>query len=141
MFKLRIETVPHKEQAYETLGDYGFDVDGGMWIKVSDLGDWRYEFLIAIHEAIEFSLLKARGIEDPGKYTEAFDVIWEERLRFDDIGKLVDEPGFDPRSPYIIDHTIADLVEHALLGKLGVDPMKYDEAMESVYHQDEGGGC
>ena len=137
MFRLTIETVNHKDQAYETLGDYGIKPDGTLWIKVSELGDWRYEFLVGLHEAIEFMLLKARGIFDPGKFTEDFDLKWEETLRFDGIGREYDEPGFDPRSPYRVEHTLADFVEHAVAVKLGVDIDEYYKAQEALYHSDD----
>lgn len=148
MFKLRIETVPHQEQAYETLGDYGYDEDGTLWIKVSELGDWRYEFLVGIHEAIEFQLLRARGIKDPGKFTEAFDLLYEEEFaKGNPEATAYDEPGFCPSingitNPYLVEHTIADFIEHALAVKLGVNLEEYYKAQERLYHpKDEGGGC
>ena len=61
--KVVIETVPHEDHRYPTVGDY-WEQDGVDHVRVSAMRDWRYEFLVAIHEMIEMTLTKHRGITD-----------------------------------------------------------------------------
>ena len=39
-----------------------FDAEGNLTIRVSDMGDWRYNFLLARHEMDEAILCKHAGI-------------------------------------------------------------------------------
>jgi hypothetical protein len=55
-----IKTIPHKDQRYVgTCGDW-YKSHGVNRIRVSDLGDWRMEACIAIHEMIEQVLCEIR---------------------------------------------------------------------------------
>ena len=60
--KINIETIPHGDQRYPTVGDYWDDENGVMQVRVSDMKDWRYEALVIIHELVEMFLTKHRGI-------------------------------------------------------------------------------
>ena len=44
--KITIDTIPHNQQRYPTVGDWAFDSNGNLIIAVSDLGDWRYNALV-----------------------------------------------------------------------------------------------
>ncbi len=46
MLDISIKTNSNELQRYNTLGDYQ-SVDGKTEITVSDMGDWRMEFLVA----------------------------------------------------------------------------------------------
>jgi len=59
-----IRVIPHCEHRYETVGDY-YEVGDGRWvIEVSELGDVRYEFLVVVHELVEWFLLWIRGVRE-----------------------------------------------------------------------------
>jgi len=60
--KILIETIPHYDQRYDTCGDWQFNAEGNLHIKVSEMGDWRFNFLIARHELDEAMLCKLHNI-------------------------------------------------------------------------------
>ena len=47
---IRIKSISHKSQRYETVGDYFTDKKGKEQIRVSRMSDPRYELLVAVHE-------------------------------------------------------------------------------------------
>ena len=49
--KINIETISHGQQRYPTPGDYWYDEEGTLQVRISDLGNELYEKMIAIHEA------------------------------------------------------------------------------------------
>ena len=105
---INIKTIPHKEQRYETCGDWWFAKNGDLEIRVSDLGDWRMEYLISSHEIREALLCKYRGILE--KDVTAFDLKYEkdrERGKY----TLDQEPGDDPDAPYGKEHRYATSIE------------------------------
>lgn len=113
-----IISIPHGEQRYPTLGDYWTAKDGATYIAVSEMPDWRYEFLIALHEFIEEALTRHRGISEP------------EIMAFDnDFGKMSDdigEPGMSPNAPYHREHVIATGVEMLVATALDVKWADYE---------------
>jgi hypothetical protein len=120
MEKIIIETIPDKEQRYNTVGDYYFDKDGNRLIMVSDFSNWKYELLIAVHELIEVSLCKDRGVTDAA--IDEFDFAFEEaRL----INKTTTEPGNEPDAPYFMEHQFASKVEKMLAEQLNVNWQDY----------------
>ena len=60
--RMHIETIPHESQRYPTVGDYWLDESGVEQIRVSEMMDWRYEVLVAVHEIIEMALTRQRGM-------------------------------------------------------------------------------
>ena len=124
--KIIIETIPHSEQKYPTVGDYWVDADGTWQIRVSKMGDWKYEFLVAFHELCEKALCTERGITDEG-ITE-FDKIFELNRKEGN----TDEPGNDKDAPYRLEHNIATFIESGMAQALGVDWNKYDETVNNL---------
>ena len=57
-----IKIIPHKEQRHPTVGDWFFDVNGDLFIRVSKMSDWRYEMCVAAHELIEVLICKHDGV-------------------------------------------------------------------------------
>ena len=94
---IRIKVVPHKSHRYETVGDWFFDKKGNLEIRVSDMGNWKYECLVAFHEMIEVLLCKDRKISQ--KSVDSFDTKFEKE-RAKGIHKEEAEPGDDPKAPY-----------------------------------------
>lgn len=116
---IKIEVIPHKEQRYDTVGDWQF-IGDDLLIRVSDLNDERYNFLIGIHEAIEAMLCKAFGIS-------------QEVVDHWDMSHLdVKEPGNILEAPYYQQHLMATIVERILSIGLDVDWNEYEEAIERL---------
>ena len=119
--KILIETIPHSEQRYNTVGDYTRTPDG--WhIRVSQLPDWREEALIAVHELVELLLCEARGIPDAA--IDVWDMTWVPYYTTET--GWVNEPGADPSAPYYHEHVCATGVELLLATELGVQWELYE---------------
>jgi len=126
-----IRVIPHREHRYETVGDY-YEVGDGRWvIEVSELGDVRYEFLVVVHELVEWFLLWMRGVKE--EEVRAFDEWWEEEARKGNV--QVEEPGDDVRAPYYWEHQFAKLVEKMVALQLGVDWEEYKRVLERLYEE------
>lgn len=110
-----IKTVEHARQRYPTCGDWQF-LNGGIYVKVSALPDWRYELLVGIHEVVEAALCKHRGISEEA--VTAFDVACES-----------DDPGAQAEAPYHKEHMFAERVERLIAEELGVDWHAYEDAL------------
>lgn len=118
--KIVIETIPHHEQRYVTAGDY-WDDSNGKQVRVSELGDWRMELLVAIHELIETALCDVRGIAEP-------DV-----MAFDMAHPDADDPGSLPEAPYHKEHMFAEEIEHLIADELGVDWTDYETRVGALF--------
>ena len=127
--KITIETIPHKEQRYETCGDWTFDKDGNLNMFISDMKNWKYEALVAVHELVEVLLCKDRKISQ--KTVDAFDINFEKE-RAKGLHDEEDEPGDDPKSPYRKEHQFATDLEFLLAHQLNVDTEKYADKIYSL---------
>jgi hypothetical protein len=123
---ITMKVIPHNEHRYETVGDWWFDEDGSLQIRVSDMGNEDYAILVAVHELIEVLLCKKRGITDEA--VSAFDTAFEDAR----VEGNTDEPGDDPKSPYRAEHLFATGIEKLLAAELGVDWKTYDEAVNAL---------
>jgi hypothetical protein len=130
MLKINVQTIPHDEHRYPTSGDYWEDEEGTLQVRISEVGDRRYEFLVAMHELIEFELCRLRGIGEP--VITAFDVQFEreidERVRDPD-----EEPGDDPSAPYHREHVFATKLERMLADEMGVDWDEYEDSLGELF--------
>ncbi len=123
---ITIKTIPHAEQRYDTCGDWWFDDAGDLQLRVSAMGDWKKEALIAFHELAEVLLCKDRGITT--EMVDEFDIQWNK----DHPGKTDDEPGDDPACPCRQEHFFATSIERLLAQQLGVDWAEYDVAVSAL---------
>jgi hypothetical protein len=121
-----IEIIKHDSQRYPTVGDYWIDEKGVKQIRIYSMGNEDYEFLVTIHELIEEHLTRRRGLSE--KEISDFDLIFEKE-RESGTHAHNDEPGFDPRSPYLKEHTIATGIEMMLAGHMGIDWNSYDKTV------------
>jgi hypothetical protein len=126
---IQAKTIPHSEHRYETVGDYWTDENGVTQFRVSEMGDEDYAFLVFVHELIEEHLTRRAGIDEPK--IKAFDEMFEKER---DKGKHADsdEPGFDSRSPYQREHTIATGIEMMLAGEMGINWNEYNKTVMSL---------
>lgn len=129
--KITIQTIPQKNQRYDTVGDWEFDSPFSdsiqLQIRVSDLGDWRMETLAAVHELVEALLCRDQGITTA--QVDAFDSSW---LHGDTANAKTDEPGDHPEAPYRREHCFASAVERMLAAAMGVSWAEYEKRVEEV---------
>ena len=116
---IRIKSIPYKEQRYPTCGDWQFAGDH-LIIRVSDLGDWRMEYLVADHEVREALLCRHRGITE--KQVDEFDLAF----------KGPGEPGDDPQAPYKREHFFATSIERLTAAELDVDWAEYEGKLNAL---------
>lgn len=124
--KIQIETIPHDAQRYPTIGDY-WQKDGIVHIRVSEMHDWRYVILVAVHELIESMITRYRGISEEA--IGAFDMEFEHKR---EQGLVRGEPGDAPDAPYRREHFFATNVERLLAAELGVDWAIYETYADSL---------
>ena len=72
---ITIKTIQHNRQRYDTCGDWWFDKKGNLQVRVSDMNNWKYEYLVADHEVREALLCKDRGVTQ--KEVDEFDMGWQ----------------------------------------------------------------
>jgi hypothetical protein len=152
-----IQTIPHKQQRYDTVGDWYFEQlsDGQLTLRIftSDLGDWRKSMACAIHETIEALLCYARGIREID--VSNFDVAYEKcrphnrdaldpRTGLPSTNRFTrkapcgcevtddSEPGEDRHAPYRKEHAFADGVERLVANELGVVWNEYSEVVSNL---------
>lgn len=126
---ITIKTIPHDKQRYETPGDWFFAKNGNLEIRVSCLGDWKLEALMAIHELSEVLLCKHRGIDQ--KTVDEFDIEFEKYRKAGRYGPS-DEPGDDHHAPYFREHCFATGIERLLASQLEVDWNQYCGVVEAL---------
>lgn len=137
--KIIIETIPHETQRYPTCGDWYYEPDGTLVIKVSDLGDWRREALVAVHELVEVLIAKHKGItvQQVDEFDTAYEKDRQQRLEAAQTQAekeliLIDEPGDAPGCPIGREHSVASGVERILAALLEVDWGPYEKQIETL---------
>lgn len=125
---IEVKTIPHNTQRYDTAGDWWTDEEG--WhIRVSYLGNWRYNFLVAFHELLELAWCKWKGVEQAD--VDAFDMAYEANRKPGDLS----EPGDNPRAPYRVGHQFASLAERFAAFAIGVDWDEYEAAVNALEYR------
>ncbi len=129
--QITIETIQHENQRYNTCGDWVFVEPNHLRIRVSELGDWRKEMAVAVHELVEAALCHADGISSIE--VDAFDMAYEKaRVASPTFGKDLAEPGDDPAAPHHRQHCFATAVERMLIAALGVPWAEHTDAVETL---------
>ena len=116
--KIRIESIPHHKQRYNTCGDWYEDLEGTQ-LRVSEMSSVDREFLLAFHELVECALCRKAGISDSA--VDEFDK---------GPGAELDDPGCDPRAPYHRQHMIALGLEMVMAQLLDVPWTDYERELE-----------
>lgn len=128
MLNISIKTIPQEEQHYNTLGDY-YEIAGGLAIRVTEIGDEYAELLVAIHELVECFLTRKRRISD--SEITAFDMKFEQERALEMHIKS-DEPGDDPRAPYVREHRFAENIERLVAHELGIIWADYEARLNAL---------
>ena len=98
--------------------------DGTLWVRVSDMGDWKAEALVAAHEILEAILCKISGVAESD--VMAFDIKFEKERGEGKHGPN-DEPGNAEDAPYRSQHGWASIAERFMAKLMGVDFDEYDD--------------
>lgn len=127
--KIIIETIPHSEQRYPTCGDW-FIKDEVLFIKVSqEVGDWKSQAAVALHELAEVFMCQHKGIAQ--FQVDEFDMKFEEERKAG-LHSKSDEPGDSSKAPYYKQHQIASGIERIIAAELGIDWNTYTKAIEEL---------
>lgn len=124
--RILIETIPHSDQDYNTVGNYKYLADGTLYITVSELGDLFLNKLVAVHELIEQALTEQLGISE--EEITKFDIEFENNR---EEGNM-DEPGYSPLAPYHREHEIASAVELMMCAHADVSFSNYDKIVNEL---------
>lgn len=122
--KIVIETIPHSQQRYNTVGDWYTSKTGGtvrIFVSIMDTGGWKYAFLVGVHELVEAFLCLHDGVAEES--VTLFDKQYVNHSS---------EPGDDPQAPYQKQHCLATGIERILAALLGVKWAEYEEALEKL---------
>lgn len=122
--KIQYKSIPHKMQRYDTCGDYFEDADI-IQFRCSKMNA-EMEFLVLIHELVEWILIAKKGIEIDD--IDEFDISFEENRK---PGNL-DEPGDDPDAPYYDEHQFATAIERLMCDKLGIRWRDYEKVVNEL---------
>jgi hypothetical protein len=137
MRTILIDTIPHKDQNYDTAGNYGEVKLGHVtWFTISNMNNWRYEAAVALHEQYEYFLCKRDGVNL--KSIDRFDEAYEKAR----VAKTkapcgckptkASEPGNDIHAPYHFQHVAATKMERKFIFDIGEDWNEYDEKVNSL---------
>lgn len=132
MKTILIRVIPHDQQRYRTVGDYLTDhKDGLEQFRISDMGNEKYEHLVAVHELVERIICYHTGVTNEA--IDKFDMDFESAA---DLNKWRiqhnSEPGDDPKAPYYHAHQIATVIERLLAAELGVNWNEYEKRINEL---------
>jgi len=120
---IKLQTIPHKNQRYETVGDWIVRHGKLREIYVSDMHNEDYALLVAVHELLEAAICLKRGVtqKQVDEFDKAFEAVREDGN--------TEEPGDQPDAPYYREHQFATKVERMLAQELGVEWDVYDRTV------------
>ena len=119
-----IRTIDHDKERYDTAGDYWLE-DGKTQIRVSNMNNEDYQFLLITHELIEEHLTRRRGIS-------------EESITAWDLNHIDHpDPGSIEGCPYFAEHAFATFIEKLVCHKLGIKWNDYDKSFELLHWKGE----
>lgn len=129
--KIIIETIPLESQRYPTIGDYYYEDEKTLHIKITETGNDFHSKLVAIHELVEETLTKFKGIkeEDILKHD-----LWVEGEVKKGNYPVDAEPGEHPKAPYYGEHMMAERVEKMLCKYLGINFTEYNNEIFKVFN-------
>lgn len=128
----KIVLLPISAQRFTTLGDWWEDENGIFTIAISEMSDWRYEFLVLIHELTEWSICFATGVSS--KDADEFDRLWEENIKAG-LVSIETEAGFDKACPYHRGHVWGARLERLFCWLLGANWKSYVKACDDLLVQ------
>src|SRR6185312_4964921 len=128
--KIRLKSIPHKNQRYPTVGDFLWTKKGKLRVWISNLSHPNHELLVGLHEVIEAVLCRQLGIhtDDVDKWDEDYEAAREVlekegKQAFFHCGceiTMTSEPGDDIHCPYGPMHKVATRCEKEIAKALQV---------------------
>lgn len=134
MRSIHIKTISHNEQRYPTTGDYWRDENSVEQVRISDVGNSDYEFLVMLHELVEWYLAEKRGITD--EEISNFDMKFEDEIKAG-IKPPHADPGMDSAAPYKDEHIFALKIEKEIAAELGIDWETYCKELGKLYDENK----
>lgn len=128
-FSVVIQTIEHKKQRYDTVGDWQWMNGGKTLVITVSKAPKDSVFLVAMHELAE-AYLFTRKVGDPDKATnevDVFDMGWK--------NPNYAEPGDDPAAPYHKEHEFASKIESMLCDEMGMNWEEHEEALDEASHK------
>ncbi len=122
---ITIQAIPHQSQRYNSVGDYQ-EIEPDCWDFTISETNADYEFLVLIHELVEWFLTQRCGITE--KEICAFDMAFEKNRKPGN----TDEPGHDPKSPYIKEHQFAEKIERLIAKELSISWKDYEKTLNML---------
>jgi hypothetical protein len=122
-----IKTVSNNE-VMERMGftgaDWWFDEKGDLQVRIANLGNWKEEAILGIHEASEGIICKQMKIthEDVDEFDKIYQITHE----------VDNDSGDELLAPYKWPHTFATAIERVLAGVLRVDWKSYDDKLSVI---------
>jgi len=123
MEEVVLRTINHEDHRYETVGDWFKRPDGSVEIRSSMLSSWQLEFLILVHELIEWGLCKHEGITQ-----EEVDKFDKKNVKLQSEVELGDLTF----APYRKQHCLATAVERILAAELDVPWDDYETELNEL---------
>jgi len=115
---------------YPTIGDWWYDSDGTLQIRVAEFEDQRYAMCVILHELFEaFATWKSKI---PESEVTKFDLWFDEQEQHGNIPSTLTEPGMHPKCPYNSEHQYATTAEMMLATILGCNWWEYEEAVRAL---------
>ena len=124
--KINIESIPHKTHRYPTCGDWWFEEDGTLQIRVSEEMPDTSKALVVLHELAEVIMCQANGVTQ-GQVDE-FDMAYEKARQPGDES----EPGDQKSAPYFTQHGIATGIERIAATQMGVSWEDHERYLEEL---------
>ena len=132
----RVYSLKHSSQDYPTVGDWKVRQGKLREIKVSDMINQDFVFLVGLHEQIEAWLCLKKGIKQitVDAFDKAYEVAREKGIKAPCGCKptRTSEPGHDRDAPYFDEHKFAEKIERLMAKELGVDWDEYNKTVESL---------
>ena len=128
--EIHIKTISNdKMRIKNSIGDYWYDDEGVLQVRVVELGDSFLETCVAVHEIVEEALTKKRGLLEPD--IQAFDEYHDQRQKMGLVPEAA-EAGFDPAAPYRNEHAFATGVELGMCALAGVSWKEYGDKINAI---------
>ena len=103
-----VNTIPHKKQRYDTVGDWPSPVSGIQHFFISSMKKRAYEVAVFTHELIEEEWCTENNITP--QIVDDWDMLYT--------GKYTDDPGADPKCPYHKGHMLGLKAERFVIEKV-----------------------
>ena len=124
--QINIKIIPHKEQRYNTAGDYF--LEKGVWqFRISEMENIFYEMFVLFHELWEwFRAVVINGVHEEDISVFDIDTVFE----IDP--KNGNNPGRSKFAPYHSEHLEATSLERFLIKKCKMDLDEYNQSFEKL---------